>query len=118
MPSLQIPVSAGNPSGLFNPATPTVSNFVNSVNAGAVPAFDGGVPGTAFGRYSLAQFRQNQVSEELQIIGEFNRLKYQIGGRYYQERVQDNAQAINTAELIGATGAAVVYLRRRNDYQG
>ena len=79
VPSLQIPVSAGNPNGLFNLATPTVSNFVNSINAGAVPAFNSGVPGTACGRYSLVQFRQNQVSEGIQIIGEFNRLKYQIG---------------------------------------
>ena len=107
--SLQIPVSSGNPNGLFNLSAPTTGNFVNGVNAGAVPAFDGGVPGTAFGRYSLAQFRQNQFSEELQAIGDFGRLKYQFGGLYYQERVQDNAQAFNTAELIGATGTSVVY---------
>jgi iron complex outermembrane receptor protein len=49
--------------------------------------------GAAFQRYSLAFFRQNQLSEELQAIGEFARVKYQLGALYYQERVEDSAQA-------------------------
>lgn len=109
VPSMQAVVTAGNPTGLFNLSTPSTGNFVNGVNTGGVPAFDGGVPGLAFSRYSLAQFRQNQFSQELQVIGEFDHLKYQFGGLYYQERVQDNAQAFNTQELIGATGTAVFY---------
>lgn len=109
VPSMQAVITASNPTGAFNLSTPTVSNFVNGISAGPVPAFDNGVAGTAFARYSLAQFRQNQFSQELQAIGEFDRVKYQFGALYYQEKVEDNAQAINTAELTGATGSAVVY---------
>jgi iron complex outermembrane recepter protein len=61
--------------------------------------------GFAFGRYSLANFRQNQVSQELQVIGEISPLKYQFGALYYQEKVQDNAQAFNTLKFTNATGS-------------
>ena len=57
-----------------------------------------------FGRYSLAQFRQNQVSEELQAIGSFDRLKFAFGALYYQERVQDNAQAFFDNQFTDAAG--------------
>lgn len=60
----------------------------------------------AFGRYSLAPFRQNQFSQELQVIGEVPRLKYQAGGLYYQERVEDSAQAPNTLMFTNAAGTA------------
>ena len=97
VPAMQAVITATNPTGAFNLSTPSAS------------VFDNGVAGTSFARYSLAQFRQNQFSEELQAIGEFDRVKYQFGALYYQERVEDNAQAFNTAELTGATGNAVVY---------
>jgi len=109
VPGMQAVVTASNPTGAFNLATPTVSNFVGGVSAGSVPALVGGVAGTAFSRYSLAQFRQNQVSQELQAIGELPGIKYALGALYYQERVEDNAQAFNTQELTGATGTAVAY---------
>ena len=64
-----------------------------------------------FARYSLAFFRQNQISQELQVIGELPRLKYQFGGLYFQERVQDQAQAFNTLQFTDAAGSAFV---RRN----
>jgi iron complex outermembrane recepter protein len=63
-----------------------------------------------FARYSLAFFRQNQVSQELQLIGEFPRLKYQVGALYYQERVQDDAQAFNTLRFTDAAGSQFVQL--------
>jgi iron complex outermembrane receptor protein len=108
-PGLQATVTATNPTGAFNTSTPTVPNFINGVQQGFTPAFVNGVPGLAVSRYSLADFRQNQFSQEFQAIGELPRLKYQFGALYYQEKVEDNAVAINTAELTGATGNAVVY---------
>ncbi|KAJ8139135.1 hypothetical protein OY671_007652, partial [Metschnikowia pulcherrima] len=60
----------------------------------------------AFGRYSSAPFRQNQFSQELQVIGEVPRSKYQAGGLYYQERVEDSAQAPNTSMFTNAAGTA------------
>ncbi len=96
VPSMQAVVTATNPTGAFNLTTPTA-------------AFDNAVPGTAFSRYSLAQFTQDQFSQELQVIGEFNRVKYQFGALYYVENVEDNAQAFNTQELTGTTGSAVFY---------
>ncbi|CAN5123914.1 TonB-dependent receptor [soil metagenome] len=59
-----------------------------------------------FARYSLAQFRQNQISQEVQAIGEFSRVKYVAGALYYQERVEDNAQAFNTAFFSDRAGSA------------
>ncbi|MDR6850218.1 iron complex outermembrane receptor protein [Sphingomonas sp. BE270] len=56
-----------------------------------------------FARYSLAQFRQNQISQEFQAIGELPRLKYVFGALYYQERVQDNAQAFFTNQCTDTT---------------
>ncbi len=106
---LQVAVASSNPTGAFNLSTPTVTNFVNGINSGQVPAFVNGVPGIAFSRASLAFFRQNQFSQELQAIGEIDRVKYQFGALYYLENVEDNAQAYNTQELTGITGTAVTY---------
>lgn len=64
----------------------------------------------AFGRYSLAPFRQNQVSQEIQAVGELPRLKYQAGALYYVERVQDSAQAFNTVQFTDAAGSAYTVL--------
>jgi iron complex outermembrane receptor protein len=61
--------------------------------------------GATFQRYSLAFFRQNQVSEELQAIGEFGRVKYAFGALYYQERVEDSAQAPFVASFSDAAGS-------------
>lgn len=57
-----------------------------------------------FARYSIAPFRQNQFSQEFQIIGEFARVKYQFGGLYYKENVEDSAQAPNTLQFNDAAG--------------
>ena len=52
--------------------------------------------GQNFQRYSLAQFKQNQYSEEIQAIGQLDHLKFIVGGTYFHERTQDQAQAFNT----------------------
>jgi iron complex outermembrane receptor protein len=75
-----------------------------TVTAGVVPSFTG----VQFSRYSLAKFRQNQFSQELQVIGEFNRLKYQLGALYFRENVEDNAQAPNTLQFTDAAGSQYV----------
>lgn len=62
--------------------------------------------GALFQRYSLAAFRQNQFSEEIQAIGEFGRIKFATGALYYQERVQDDAQAPFVARFSDAAGSA------------
>jgi len=74
-----------------------------TVTAGVTPSFTN----VAFARYSVAPFRQNQASQEIQIIGEIPTLKYQLGGLYYVENVQDSAQAFNTMTFSDATGSTV-----------
>ncbi len=66
--------------------------------------------GQRFGRYSLAKFRQNQVSEELQAVGETGRVKFAFGGLFYQEKVEDNAQAPFTAQFTNASGSTYTIL--------
>lgn len=66
-------------------------------------------PNGKFARYSLAQFRQNQFSQEMQAIGDTDRVKFAVGALYYQERVEDNAQAFNTMQF-NATGTAATVL--------
>jgi iron complex outermembrane receptor protein len=80
-------------------------------NGSASPSMQQGYTSTAtftnfaFGRYSLAPFRQNQFSQEIQAVGELPRLKYQAGALYYVERVQDAAQAFNTVRFNDAAGS-------------
>jgi iron complex outermembrane receptor protein len=89
--------STANPNGDFNLPT-TVRT--------AVTNFPTVYPGFAFGRYSLAYFKQSQVSQELQAIGDFgDQFKYAIGALYYQEKVRDNAQAYNTNYFLDAAGS-------------
>lgn len=88
-----------------NGALPTSMQVPASVASSAT-----GDTGFAFGRYSLAYFRQNQVSQELQAIGSFDRLNYQVGALYYQEKVQDNAQAFNTVQFTTSTGSTYAYI--------
>ncbi len=64
-----------------------------------------GFTGAGFQRYSLAFFRQNQLSEELQAIGEFPRVKYSLGALYYEERVEDSAQAPFVANFTDPAGS-------------
>ena len=59
-----------------------------------------------FGRYSLAQFKQDQQSQEFQLIGDAPTLKYLFGALYYRENVEDNAQAFTTNQFTDAAGSA------------
>lgn len=61
-----------------------------------------------FGRYSLAQFTQDQFSQELQLIGEAGRVKFVAGGLYYREHVEDNAQAPNTLQMTDEAGSTFI----------
>jgi iron complex outermembrane receptor protein len=53
-------------------------------------------PNGNFGRYSQANFRQNQFSQELQILGNLPRLSFVGGLFYYHESVDDDAFTTNT----------------------
>ncbi|RVT92862.1 TonB-dependent receptor [Sphingomonas crocodyli] len=59
-----------------------------------------------FARYSLAYFAQNQRSQEFQVIGSLDRVKFVAGALYYREHVRDNAQAYNTVAFTNAAGSA------------
>ncbi|MBR7618735.1 TonB-dependent receptor [Phenylobacterium sp. 20VBR1] len=52
--------------------------------------------GQNFERLSIAQFKQDQYSQELQAIGQVERLKFIVGGLYFRETTADQAQAFNT----------------------
>jgi iron complex outermembrane receptor protein len=102
----------------FDNGSAAASLQLSRVSATADPAFNvpsttAGVtyPGFAFSRYSLAYFRQNQFSQELQAIGEIgDQIKFSAGALYYQEIVQDNAQAFNTDAFTDAAGSAYTVL--------
>jgi iron complex outermembrane receptor protein len=64
-----------------------------------------GFAGFAFARNSLAQFDQNQWSQEIQAIGEVGRVRFVAGALYYREHVSDNAQAFNTSTFTDAAGS-------------
>jgi iron complex outermembrane recepter protein len=82
IPSLQQPLTAANPTG----------SFVNF----------------QFGRYSIAPFDQDQLSQEFQVIGDISRLKFAAGALYYRENVEDAAQAFNTLQFTDAAGTIAV----------
>ncbi|MEO7691548.1 MAG: TonB-dependent receptor [Sphingomonas sp.] len=64
-----------------------------------------GFIGFKFSRYSLAQFDQDQWSQEVQAIGDIGRVKFVVGALYYREHVSDNAQAFNTNTFTDAAGS-------------
>jgi iron complex outermembrane recepter protein len=62
-------------------------------------------PNRPFARYSLAQVKQYQYSEELQLIGNTDQLQYVAGAFFYRESAGDNAQTPQM-NLWNATGTA------------
>lgn len=92
----------------------TQTQFDNGSASPTLQLAPTGTPPTAnftnfqFGRYSLAPFRQNQFSQELQAVGEIFRIKFVAGALYYLENVQDSAQAFNTNQFTDAAGSNVV----------
>jgi iron complex outermembrane receptor protein len=71
--------------------------------AGAFLAFRANRP---TGRYSLAQIDQDQFSQEFQVLGTSDRLKYVAGIFYFEESATDSAVAISTL-TFNATGTQV-----------
>lgn len=74
--------------------------------AGASNAFR---PNGSFGRYSLAQVDQEQFSQEFQILGTGERLKYVAGLFYFEEKASDAAVAFATLRF-NADGTQVTFL--------
>jgi iron complex outermembrane receptor protein len=66
-------------------------------------------PNAQFGRYSLAEFVQDQYSQEFQAIGDIGRIKYVAGALAYHEKVADMAQTFNSMQF-NATGTAATVL--------
>ena len=66
-------------------------------------------PNAQFARYSLAWMHQEQVSHELQLVGEAPRLHYVAGLYYFHETGGDDAWAPNTLQW-NATGTAYTQL--------
>ena len=53
-------------------------------------------PSTAFARYSLASLRQEQFSQEIQLLGTYDSLTFVGGAFYYHEKGDDDAWTPNT----------------------
>ncbi len=92
----------------------TQSQYDNGSGTTSMSNASGNFNNVAFSRYSLAQFRQNQISQEFQAIGETDRLKYVVGALFYEERVEDNAQAFNTLQFTNAAGSAYTLIPFNN----
>ena len=65
-------------------------------------------PNGNFARYSQANFRQHQYSEELQLLGNFDRVMFVGGLFYFHEWVEDNAFTPNTMKFNADGTAATV----------
>ena len=66
--------------------------------------------GQNFSRMSLAQFKQDQTSQEIQLIGDMQRLKFVAGATFFEENVEDDAQAFFTNQFTNADGSAYTVL--------
>ena len=62
-------------------------------------------PGSLFSRYSLADLRQRQFSQEFQAVGTIGSVDYVAGLFYFNEHVSDDA-ATPSSNLWNATGTA------------
>ncbi|MFV0297523.1 MAG: TonB-dependent receptor, partial [Hyphomicrobiaceae bacterium] len=74
--------------------------------------FFGFVPNGTGGRYSYANVRQHQFSEELQLFGKTGQLEYVLGAFYFNERGKDIADASNTIQY-NADGTAYTQIPPR-----
>ncbi|HEX7822308.1 MAG TPA: TonB-dependent receptor [Sphingobium sp.] len=86
-----------------------VTQWDNSGGAHRVPVFtttgtpetspganNGTLVGGAFSRYSLANLRQRQFSQELQAVGSISNFDYVAGLFYFNEHISDNAATPNS----------------------
>jgi len=77
----------------------------SQLDQGLIDAISTFAANRPFARYSVANFKQDQISQELQLIGGDDGLQYVIGAYYYEESVQDDAQSPQL-NLWNATGTA------------
>ncbi|UYY77298.1 TonB-dependent receptor [Sphingomonas sp. R1] len=59
-----------------------------------------------FSRYSLANLRQTQFSQEFQAVGSVDRFDYVAGLYYFNEHVSDDAATPNSNGIVATTNAA------------
>jgi iron complex outermembrane recepter protein len=78
--------------------------FDNGAASGSMVNTTGNFTNQGFARYSIARFTQDQSSQEFQLVGNTQRLKYVLGALWYEENVQDDAQAFNTVQFTDAAG--------------
>ncbi|MFW2850822.1 TonB-dependent receptor [Sphingomonas sp. TX0543] len=71
----------------------TATQWDNSGGAHRVPVYS---PNGAFSRYSLANLRQTQFSQEFQAVGSISSIDYVAGLYYFNEHVSDNAATPNS----------------------
>lgn len=74
--------------------------------AGAYYAY---APNGFAGRVSLADVKQRQFSEELQLIGTLERVKFVLGAFYFDEKASDNGDAARSFQY-NADGTAITIL--------
>ena len=77
----------------------------NSAGAHRVPIVAPGCTGSAcsFSRYSLADLKQSQFSQELQAVGTISSVDYVAGLYYFNEHVRDDAATPNSNAIAGYT---------------
>lgn len=66
---------------------------------------------TAQGRFSFANVKQSQFSEELQLVGDVGDLKFALGAYYFKEKGRDTATVFRTNTFNVASTATSSILR-------
>ena len=89
--------------------SPDVEQWDNSGGAHRVPLPRPGCNSTTtacnFSRYSIADLRQRQFSQEFQAVGSADPIDYVAGLYYFNEHVSDDAATPNSLRIIGYTAA-------------
>lgn len=83
-----------------------LDQFQSDNSAGSFLAFR---PNGFEGRLSMANVKQDQFSQELQLIGSYDHLTYVLGAFYFEEDATDDAYAPYTAQF-NADGTALLPL--------
>jgi iron complex outermembrane receptor protein len=81
------------------------SQYDNAIGAHSGPF----VPNARFSRYSLASLRQDQYSQEFQLVGDVGRVSYVAGLYYFHEDGDDDAWTPNSMQW-NATGTVATRL--------
>lgn len=89
----------------------TATQWDNAGGAHRVPVVVAGCVGSAcnFSRYSLANLRQTQFSQEFQAVGSFGSVDYVAGLYYFNEHISDDAATPNS-NAFNSTLTAVTIL--------